>query len=90
MPCFRRMSPTYPSHLSVSLSVCPYPRVRCVSPTPQAVSEGEEVTLMDWGNCIFKKVAKGADGAVTGIEARAAQIHHPPPRPLSQFQRARA
>lgn len=36
-----------------------------------AAAEGEEVTLMDWGNAVFKKIVKGADGAVTGIEARA-------------------
>ena len=31
--------------------------------------DGEEVTLMDWGNCIFKSVKKDADGNVTEIEA---------------------
>lgn len=31
--------------------------------------DGEEVTLMDWGNCIFKTVHKNAEGKVTEIEA---------------------
>ena len=28
-----------------------------------------QVTLMDWGNCIMREVAKGPDGRVTGITA---------------------
>lgn len=39
----------------------------------QAVAEGEEVTLMDWGNAILKKITKGAGGEVTAIEARDAE-----------------
>jgi len=31
------------------------------------ISEGEEVTLMDWGNCIVRSIAKDADGKVTGL-----------------------
>jgi glutamyl-tRNA synthetase len=34
-----------------------------------AVAEGEEVTLMSWGNAIVKKVHKGAGGAVVSIDA---------------------
>ena len=35
-----------------------------------AVAEGEEVTLMDWGNCIMRKITKDpATGAVIGIDA---------------------
>ena len=34
-----------------------------------SVAEGEEVTLMSWGNAIVKKVHKGAGGAVTAIDA---------------------
>ncbi|GBG78275.1 hypothetical protein CBR_g26306 [Chara braunii] len=33
-----------------------------------AVSEGEEVTLMDWGNAFVRKVTKNEDGKVTGLE----------------------
>lgn len=33
------------------------------------VKEGEEVTLMEWGNCIIKKVHKNSAGAVTAIDA---------------------
>uniref|UniRef100_A0A383W857 glutamate--tRNA ligase n=1 Tax=Tetradesmus obliquus TaxID=3088 RepID=A0A383W857_TETOB len=33
----------------------------------QEVQEGEEVTLMDWGNAIIKSVSKGPDGQVTGL-----------------------
>ena len=34
------------------------------------VKEGEEVTLMDWGNCIIRKIHKdAASGAVTAIDA---------------------
>jgi len=33
------------------------------------LSEGEEVTLMSWGNVILRKVTKDASGAVTGLEA---------------------
>lgn len=34
------------------------------------VKEGEEVTLMDWGNCIVRKIhTDAATGAVTGIDA---------------------
>ena len=35
----------------------------------QIISDGEEVTLMAWGNAIMKKVHKNADGLVTGIDA---------------------
>lgn len=31
------------------------------------ISQGEELTLMDWGNCIVRSVAKDADGKVTGL-----------------------
>ena len=34
-----------------------------------SVAEGEEVTLMSWGNAIVKKVHKGAGGAVVSIDA---------------------
>lgn len=34
----------------------------------QAVAEGEEVTLMDWGNCFIRKIVKSADGTVTALE----------------------
>ena len=33
------------------------------------IKEGEEVTLMDWGNCIIKKIHKDAAGEVTAIDA---------------------
>eukprot|EP00195_Chlamydomonas_chlamydogama_P010601 CAMPEP_0202902822 /NCGR_PEP_ID=MMETSP1392-20130828/17067_1 /ASSEMBLY_ACC=CAM_ASM_000868 /TAXON_ID=225041 /ORGANISM="Chlamydomonas chlamydogama, Strain SAG 11-48b" /LENGTH=734 /DNA_ID=CAMNT_0049589629 /DNA_START=191 /DNA_END=2395 /DNA_ORIENTATION=- len=33
------------------------------------LKEGEEVTLMDWGNCILKKIHKDAAGVVTAIDA---------------------
>lgn len=35
----------------------------------QALSEGEEVTLMGWGNAIMRKLHKDASGAVTAIDA---------------------
>ncbi|PRW45405.1 glutamyl-tRNA synthetase isoform A [Chlorella sorokiniana] len=35
----------------------------------QALSEGEEVTLMGWGNAIMRKLHKDAAGAVTAIDA---------------------
>jgi len=35
----------------------------------QVLSEGEEVTLMGWGNCIMRKLHKDASGAVTAIDA---------------------
>ncbi|BDA45805.1 Glutamate-tRNA ligase, cytoplasmic [Coccomyxa sp. Obi] len=34
----------------------------------QVISEGEEVTLMDWGNAIVQRVSKDESGAVTGME----------------------
>mmetsp|Transcript_35348 Transcript_35348/g.60538 ORF Transcript_35348/g.60538 Transcript_35348/m.60538 type:complete len:740 (+) Transcript_35348:35-2254(+) len=34
-----------------------------------SVTEGEEVTLMDWGNCYFKKLHKDSDGNVIEIDA---------------------
>ncbi|KAG1668987.1 hypothetical protein FOA52_000580 [Chlamydomonas sp. UWO 241] len=34
------------------------------------VKEGEEVTLMAWGNCVIRTVHKDAAGVVTGIDAR--------------------
>ncbi|EIE22615.1 glutamyl-tRNA synthetase, putative [Coccomyxa subellipsoidea C-169] len=34
----------------------------------QAISEGEEVTLMDWGNAIVQRVSKDESGAATGLE----------------------
>ena len=33
------------------------------------LTEGEEVTFMDWGNIIVSKVVKGDDGIVKSIEA---------------------
>jgi glutamyl-tRNA synthetase len=33
-----------------------------------SIENGEEITLMRWGNVIVKKVTKGKDGKVTGIE----------------------
>ncbi|KAF6254122.1 tRNA synthetases class I, catalytic domain-containing protein [Scenedesmus sp. NREL 46B-D3] len=38
----------------------------------QEVKEGEEVTLMDWGNAIIKSVSKAPDGQVTGLSG---QLH---------------
>mgnify|MGYP002775761481 FL=1 len=35
-----------------------------------AVSDGEEVTLMDWGNAIVETVQKDSNGTITGIEGR--------------------
>lgn len=32
------------------------------------MAEGEEVTLMDWGNCFFRRIHRDASGRVTGIE----------------------
>ena len=32
----------------------------------QLLKEGEEVTLMDWGNAIVEGIHKGPDGAITG------------------------
>eukprot|EP00873_Tetraselmis_striata_P014875 jgi/Tetstr1/435139/TSEL_024106.t1 len=34
----------------------------------QAVKEGEEVTLMDWGNCFIRKIHKAGDGSVSSLE----------------------
>lgn len=34
----------------------------------QAIAEGEEVTLMGWGNCIMRRVHKDGSGVVTGID----------------------
>jgi len=33
----------------------------------QQIKEGEEVTLMDWGNAIVKSIERGADGSVTSL-----------------------
>lgn len=33
------------------------------------VKEGEEVTLMDWGNTFIRKIHKDASGTVTSIDA---------------------
>ena len=38
-------------------------------PVPQALSEGEEVTLMGWGNAVMRAVHKDAAGQVTAIDA---------------------
>lgn len=35
-----------------------------------AVTEGEEVTLMDWGNAVVDRVDRAADGTVTGLAGR--------------------
>ena len=32
----------------------------------QLLKEGEEVTLMDWGNAVVEGIQKGPDGAITG------------------------
>ena len=37
-----------------------------------AVSEGEEITLMDWGNAIISKVKKDENGLVMGLKG---QLH---------------
>lgn len=34
------------------------------------IKEGEELTLMDWGNIIAEKIERNADGVVTAIEAK--------------------
>eukprot|EP01119_Soliformovum_irregulare_P004894 TRINITY_DN1608_c0_g1_i1.p1 TRINITY_DN1608_c0_g1~~TRINITY_DN1608_c0_g1_i1.p1 ORF type:complete len:642 (-),score=202.82 TRINITY_DN1608_c0_g1_i1:43-1968(-) len=34
------------------------------------IKEGEEVTLMDWGNAIITKIHKDADGRVTGVDGK--------------------
>jgi len=34
----------------------------------RTVSQDEEITLMDWGNCFIRKIEKGADGNVTALE----------------------
>lgn len=34
------------------------------------LTDGEEFTLMDWGNAIVEKIHKNADGIVTGIDAK--------------------
>ena len=51
-------------------------KVRAFAPTvligaedAALVAEGEEVTLMSWGNVIVKKVVKDAKGSVTALEA---------------------
>lgn len=37
----------------------------------ELLKEGEEVTLMSWGNCIVRKVTRGA----AGVEAIEAELH---------------
>lgn len=36
----------------------------------QTLKDGEELTLMDWGNCIVQQIHKNADGVITGIDAK--------------------
>ncbi|KAI9226468.1 MAG: glutamate-tRNA ligase [Piptocephalis tieghemiana] len=38
----------------------------------QACQEGEELTLMDWGNVIIQKIIRDVEGKVTGLEG---QLH---------------
>merc|ERR1719197_2378443 len=33
------------------------------------LEEGEEVTLMDWGNCIIRKISKNDNGEISEIQA---------------------
>lgn len=32
----------------------------------QLLKEGEEVTIMDWGNAIVERIYKNSDGTITG------------------------
>jgi len=32
------------------------------------IADGEEITLMDWGNCVIDKVVRDASGKITGCE----------------------
>lgn len=42
----------------------------------QLLNEGEEVTLMDWGNAIVQTISKSADGkAITGMHRFCAQAY---------------
>ena len=43
----------------------------CLPPCLQVLNEGDEVTLMGWGNCIMRTLHKDAAGAVTAIDAGA-------------------
>jgi len=35
-----------------------------------AIADGEELTLMDWGNCVIESVTRGPDGIVTALHGR--------------------
>jgi len=43
----------------------------------QLLKEGEEVTLMDWGNAIVQTISKSADGkTITGMHCFCAQARY--------------
>ncbi|RKP11549.1 tRNA synthetases class I, catalytic domain-containing protein [Piptocephalis cylindrospora] len=48
------------------------PRVFLDQADAQISQEGEEVTLMDWGNVIIQKILRDVEGKVTGLEG---QLH---------------
>ena len=59
----------HPKDASVGTKVKQYaPTVLLQQDDAAAAKEGEEVTLMGWGNAKVLKVLKGADGKVTAIE----------------------
>eukprot|EP01025_Chloroclados_australasicus_P012110 TRINITY_DN15522_c0_g1_i1.p1 TRINITY_DN15522_c0_g1~~TRINITY_DN15522_c0_g1_i1.p1 ORF type:complete len:190 (-),score=31.23 TRINITY_DN15522_c0_g1_i1:311-880(-) len=49
-------------------TLCKAPVIFIEQVDAAALKEGEEVTLMDWGNCIMHKVERDASGAIASID----------------------
>lgn len=47
-----------------------YEKILIEADDAQLCQDGEEVTLMHWGNCVFEKLEKDSDGKVKAIEGR--------------------
>jgi glutamyl-tRNA synthetase len=44
------------------------PQIYLAKEDAQSLEEGEEITLMDWGNAFVRKITKGADGQVDAVD----------------------
>ena len=61
--------PRHPKDASVGLKVKHFgPQLLLQADDAAAATEGEEITLMGWGNAKITKVLKNADGSVAKLE----------------------
>jgi glutamyl-tRNA synthetase len=65
-----KSNPLHPKNAEVGTKALYFtPRLFLEKEDVALMKDGEEITLMKWGNAIIKKIAKDASGAITGVEA---------------------